>query len=388
MVKVQSQIFLDASLFMMPSLKIRSIQPYLMPVDSQPDGWCLLRPNILVRLETHDGLVGWGECYVSVGHDDAICSLVTELGKRVRDLTAFNIRHFTKMALAEFSNYFVSMDVASATSGIELAMWDAVGQALSVPVHNMLGGASRSDIPLYANMWTERYWSDADTAAKAKDYVAQGFQTVKFYPMWHTKTDAECISRVEAVRDAIGPDVGLAIDFVRRAQPDQIKRICRALEAANLAWVEDPVPPYQTNELKWIREQISQPLLAGESVGYTHGFQDIFSRSALDIINPDVCLTGGLLEMLEISSMAAANMVKVSPHNYNSSTVGLSATAAIAATISNLAPVEYFPEHATKLDHVCTGRLEAKDGRLPLPTAPGWGLTFDEDLMKEFAWGR
>lgn len=371
---------------MSEAFTIRSIHPYLLPADPQPDGWCLLRPNILVRLETEGGLIGWGECYVSAGHDDAICSLVSSLGARIVGTQVSDIRAFTQSAVAEFSNYFVSMDVASATSGIELAMWDALGKGLDTPVYKLLGGACHQDIPLYANMWTERFWSVEDTARKAMEYVEMGFETVKFYPLWHAKTDEECIARVEAVRDAIGPDVGLAIDFVRRVQPAQLREICRRLEPVNLAWVEDPVPPYQVEELKWIREHIRQPLLAGESVGYKHGFQKILSRAALDVINPDVCLTGGLLEMRDIAAMAHAKMVKVSPHNYNSMTVGLSATATFASGTPNLAPVEYFPEHARKLDGLCTGRLEPVGGRLPLPQAPGWGLSFDDALMQEFAW--
>ena len=368
--------------------KIASVQPYLVPADPKPDGWCLLRPNILVRMETECGLVGWGECYVSDGHEDGICALAQAMGERLVGKTATNVRVFTHDALATFSNQFVSMDAASATSGIELAMWDVMGKWLGVPVYKMTGGTCHDDIPLYANMWTERPYTAKETAEKALEFVAMGFKIVKFYPMWHAKDDEDCIARVETVREAIGPDIGLAIDFVRRVMPDQVREICRRLEPTNLAWVEDPVPPYHASALKWLRDQIRQPLLAGESIGYKHGFSEIFAQGALGYINPDICLAGGFLEMREIAAMAHANLVMFSPHNYNSMTVGLSATCNLAAGIPNLAPVEYFPELAEKLDGLCTGRMIPKEGCLALPEGPGFGLTFDDSKMAPYAWSR
>lgn len=371
---------------MRTNLIITDVKSYLIPEDPQIDGWCKLRPNIIVRIETESGLSGWGECYVSAGHENAICSLVDSLGRSLLGKDASNIRAFTKHAMADFSNQFISMDVASATSGIELAMWDTLGKSLDTPVYQLLGGAYRDEIPLYANMWTERSWTTEETVKKALEYVESGFDIVKFYPMWHAKDDADCVARVKAIRDAIGPDIGLAIDFVRRVMPEQLRAICRQLESTNLAWVEDPVPPHHTSTLKWLREHIQQPLLAGESIGYKYGFADILTQGALGCINPDICLGGGLLEMHEIAAIADTHMVTFSPHNYNSMTVGLSATANLAAGIRNLAPVEYFPEHAQKLDEVCSGRMVPQNGKLKLPEGPGFGLSFDDSKMAGFEW--
>ena len=213
--------------------------------------------------------------------------------------------------------------------------------------------------------------------------VADGHRFIKLYPFTSVTPVEEGIAVLSAVRDAVGPGVGLAVDFWRHASPGRTIQIAKLLEPFDLLWLEDPFAPTDPASMRYVRDAIGQPLLTGETLPTRREFEGLFSNRAVDIINPDICLSG-ILEIQAIASMAETNFVSVSPHNSNSMAVGTAAAVHAALGISNLGLTEYFPLFERALDDLCTGRMPVRNGTIDRPAAAGIGIEFDMKAMQKY----
>ena len=284
---------------------------------------------LFVKVETSDGLHGWGECYTQADRDQSIVAHVRQLARYLVGRDAGHIRHFTHWAYHDFASKRGAMDFWSAVSGIEQALWDLAGKRLGVPVVSLLGGPCRERIRVYANGWYSGAKTPDAYAAKAKETVARGFTALKFDPFpgpWrtHISRDAEqqVVETVRAVREAVGPKIDLLIEVHRRLAPMHAVRVARMLEPFDPFWYEEPVSARDLAALAECRREIRIPIVTGEELYTRFEFREVFERRAADIVNPDVCNVGGIEELREIAAMAEAYHVVVSPHNYNSTTVG------------------------------------------------------------------
>ncbi|MEM8685873.1 MAG: mandelate racemase/muconate lactonizing enzyme family protein [Pseudomonadota bacterium] len=363
--------------------RIDRIDTYLVPSDERPKAWCRRKAHVFVRVETSAGVVGWGEGHSLLSREHALPPLIAVLSELLIDKDATSMRALAHMAFHGIAEQPGGMDLYGAAAALELALWDAYGKALGRPVYELLGGAVHSTLPLYANIFSNHERSDSELADKAAEQVEAGFKAVKFYPFRSGETLQQGVDKTRALRDAVGPDVQLAVDLWRQPAPDQAREICLALEPFDLAWVEDPFQPIHPGALRTLREQVRQPLMMGETMARRWQFRALFDVQAVSLINPDVAATG-LIELRDIAAMAAPYLVTVSPHNYNSMALGTAVAAHAAAGIPNLGLSEYFPELAADLDHLCTDRPVPVEGSLPLPTAPGLGVSFDDRAMEPY----
>ena len=344
---------------------------------------------LFVKVETDEGIHGWGECYTQADRDRAIEIQVQELKRYLIGRSPFNIKHFTFMAYHDFASKRGDMNLYCAISGIEQALWDIVGKALNTPVYNLLGGACRDKIRVYANGWGER--TIEECAERAARLVEQGFTAMKFDPFpgaWRThlsrEDEAAAIECVRLVREAVGPDIELLIEIHRRLAPMHAIRIAHELEEFSPFWYEEPVSARNLDALAEVRHAVHIPVVTGEEL-YTKGeFREVFKKSAADILNPDVCNCGGILELKEIAAMAEPYFVVMAPHNYNSTTVGLAATAHACAVMPNFLITEYFVNFAACGNEISVNPIEVKDGYIQLPTGPGLGLELDEAALKRY----
>lgn len=297
---------------------------------------------LLVKVDTDVGISGWGECYTQADRDQSIVAHVQQLGRYLVGRDPFQIKHFTYMAYHDFAGKRGAMDVYSAISGLELALWDIVGKHLGQPVYNLLGGPCRDRIRVYANGWYGGAKSPDDYAAKAVETVARGFTALKFDPFpgpWRThisrQAEARAVSVVQAVREAVGAEIDLLIEVHRRLAPIHAVRVAREMAKFQPFWYEEPVSARNMEMLAACRRDIALPIVTGEELYTKTEFRQVFEQQAADIINPDVCNCGGLLELKEIAAMAEPYGVIVSPHNYNSTTIALAATLQVSACIPN-----------------------------------------------------
>jgi galactonate dehydratase len=347
--------------------------------------------NVLfVKVETDGGPHGWGECYTQADRDRSVVAHVEELARYLVGRDAGHITHFVHVAYHDFASKRGAMDFWSAVSGLEQALWDIQGKRHGVPVHALLGGACRRRIRVYANGWYSGK-TPAEYAARAKETVGRGFNALKFDPFpgpWRThiarEAEEQAIATVAAVREAVGPDVDLLIEVHRRLAPMHAVRIARAMERFRPFWYEEPVSSTNLDALAECRRQIGIPIVTGEELYTRAEFRRAFEVRAADIVNPDVCNCGGILELRAIAQMAEPSFVTVSPHNYNSTTVGLAATLQISAAIPNFLITEYFVNFEARGREVARAAFEVRGGFIAVPQGPGLGIDLDEAALARF----
>ena len=362
-------------------MKIADVRSYIVNADAPKN-------LVFVRVEADDGTYGWGEAYTQTDRDTAITAHIERLGHYLIGRSPFNIKHFSQVAYEDFAAKRGAMDFWSALSAIEQALWDIVGKSLGVPVFDLLGGACRDEIRVYANGWSDDMESPDEYAEAAKQMVERGFTAIKFDPFpgpWRLyisrDEEAAAVETVFAVRDAVGPDIDLLIEVHRRLAPMHAVRVADAIRDADPFWFEEPCPAENVDALAEVRSQTDIPIVAGETLYTKSAFRELFEKRAVDIINPDVCNTGGILETKEIAAMAEPYYVGVSPHNYNSVSVALASTVHVSACIPNFVITEYWVNFEPVVENITIDSPQVAGGYIPLPDAPGLGVDMDEDAL-------
>jgi len=343
---------------------------------------------LFAKVETDEEISGWGESYTQADRDHAIVAHIAQLRRYLVGRNPFHIKHFTHMAYDDFAGKRGAMDFYCALSGLEQALWDIIGKALNTPVYNLLGGPCRDKIRVYANGWSEGAKKPQELAEKALRVVGQGFTAMKFDPFpgpWRIiidkKDERAAVENVRAVREAVGPEIDILVEVHRRLAPMHAVRIARMMEEFQPFWYEEPVSSRNLDALASCKREIRMPVVTGEELYTKAEFREVFEKQAADIINPDVCNCGGILELKEIAAMAEPYFVAVSPHNYNSTTLGLAATVQVSACIPNFLITEYFVNFTAKGNEISVNPLTVENGYIKLPTGPGLGVELNEEAL-------
>lgn len=369
-------------------MKITSVEPFLVHSGGHRAGITGEKIWVYVKVDTDEGIHGWGEAYTQLDRYRNIENLVSEIGRYLVGRSPFNIKHFVSMVYNDFAGRRGSMDLYCAQSGIEQALWDIVGKKLGTPVYDLLGGACRPKIRVYANGWYPNTQKPDEYAEMAVETVKRGFNALKFDPFpgpWRlciTRRDEEAaVEIVRAVRKAVGPDIDLLIEVHRRLAPMHAIRVANLMEEFKPFWYEEPVPSENLQALAEVRSRINLPTVTGEALYTKHGFREVFDLRAVDIINPDVCNCGGILELKEIAAMAEPYFIMVSPHNYNSTAVGLASTMQVSACISNFLITEYFVNYEETSGEIVEKPFKVDNSEIKLPNNPGLGVEIKEDAL-------
>lgn len=362
-----------------PDIKITDIKTYLVGVAT--------RNLLFVKVETDQGIHGIGEAY-SCGPDEATIAAIHDFKRWLVGQDPRNIEHLWAM-MVNFTRFPGGLVVNAAISGIEHALWDILGKTVGLPVYRLLGGKCRDKIRVYQSA---RGDSPKELAEHAKVLVRKyGCTAVKMSPHMpngnarpYNQVTRMSAQRVAAVREALGPDVDIGVDIhakffeVRRAA-----RMARAIEPYDPMWLEEPIRPENVAALAKLADHVNIPLAAGECNYTKHEFRPILAAQALDIVQPDVCLCGGLLEMKKIAAMAEAHAVMVAPHN----PMGPVATVVnvhFAASTPNFLILEYRPDDEAPRKDLLKEPLVVKDGYLPLPNKPGLGIELNEEAFRHY----
>jgi len=350
-----------------------------------------LAKNLLFcRIETDTGLHGWGEAYVTPGKEPVIEHLLQDMGKYMLARSAFGIRHTAQVIFDDFAMRRTSLDLLSAWSAIELAMWDIVAKHAGLPLYNLLGGASRERVKVYANGWsvgTESIEQNCERALKVKE---MGFAALKWDPFpgpWrsfiHREDEDHVVRYVRKMRETLGPDFTLLIEAHRRLAPMHAIRIGKRIAEYDIGWYEEPCLCDNIELVAEVRRALpGVPIVTGEAIYSKEAWSQAFAARAADIINPDICNCGGLSAMLDIAAMAQPHAVAVAPHNYNSTLVGLAATVQLAAMIPNFWIAECFVNLKPACDNVAVTPLVVQDSFAELPTVPGHGIDIDVEKLR------
>jgi L-alanine-DL-glutamate epimerase-like enolase superfamily enzyme len=356
-------------------VKITAVEaiPLAIPLRpmTPPSAWtAALRRQIVVRVRTDAGLMGLGEAF-AYGAPLAVCNVIVEslqpmlIGQdptrieALADLMHRGTMIYGRRGLGMF-----------AISGVEIALWDLLGKARGAPVCELLGGATRPRLPVYASLL--RYDAPEAVAQACRHSAAQGFTRLKLH-----QTD---VASVRAAREAVGDGVELMLDVNCPWTPEEAIAMARALEPYLLFWLEEPVwPPEDYPGLARVARATATPIASGENESTLHGFRALIDAGAADILQPSITKVGGVSEFRKIAALAQAANLPIAPHCFYFGP-GLAATLHVAATLGGGMPVE-FP--AGELETPVLARpIEARDGHVAVPDGPGLGIALNEEIFR------
>lgn len=345
---------------------------------------------LFCRVETDSGLHGWGEAYVTPGKEAVIEQLLRTMAQYVIGRSAFSIRHTAQVMFDDFAMRRASLDLLSAWSAIEIALWDIVAKHAGLPLYNLLGGASRERVKVYANGWSNGQETIEQNVQRALKVKETGFTGLKWDPFpgpWrsfiHPEDEDHVVRYVKAMREALGPDFTLLVEVHRRLAPMHAIRIGQRIAEYNVGWYEEPCLCDNIALVAEVRRALpGVPIVTGEAIYSKEAFAQALAARAADIINPDICNCGGITAMLDIAAMAQPHAVAVAPHNYNSTLVGLAATVNLAALIPNFWIAEFFVNLQPACDAIAVQPLTLKDSFIELPTTPGHGIDIDVERLR------
>ena len=364
---------------------------------------------ILVRVYTDEGLIGLGECYWGAGVE----TVVRRMKGLLLDEDPHNVDWlYQKMVRGMSGAGSTGGTTVAAISGVELALWDLKGKALETPIYNLLGGRYRERIRLYADCGHGDEPTPAAWAERARRAVARGFTAIKFdvdnispdrfgdpshvgvtpqrrkgwlqgqqTPLSSRELDL-MIELVGAVREAIGPEIELAIDCHWNYNTVDAIRIARELEPFRLMWLEDPTPPDNVEALKRVTEQSRVPICSGENHYTRHGLRPMITTQAVDIIQPDIPKVGGLLEAKKIADLADVYYMPMAAHNV-SGPIGTMAACHSCASMRNFMILEFHAQDVAWWNTLILGDEELiKGGYITLSDKPGHGLELNEEIAR------
>jgi galactonate dehydratase len=280
---------------------------------------------------------------------------------------------------------------STALSGIDIALWDLKGKILGLPVYQLLGGAHRKKIRVYANGWYSNPGTPEQNGEEAKRVVGMGYTAMKFDSFGQTNYNTISLSeaqlaedRVAAVREAVGPDIDILIEVHAKFSPATAIQLGKRLEKYRPFWFEEPVSQENISECKQVRDRVDIPIATGERLYTKFPFMQIIEKEAADVLQPDIANAGGITELKKIAAMAEAKHMHIAPHNV-CGPVGATAEAHLGASAINFLILEYHAEFYTEQYFTVTkGFQRQKDGYLELSDAPGLGLTLDEEEIAKY----
>jgi galactonate dehydratase len=344
---------------------------------------------LFVRVETDEGTVGWGEASLE-GHSEAVAGAFWGLRDRFVGHDPDRIEDIWQIAY-RLGFYRGGPVMMSALSGLDQALWDLKGKKLGVPVWELLGGAVRTHVPVYAWIGGDR---PHDVAAAARARKAQGFRAVKMNATedlgWLDSPKAlePTLERLAAVQ-AEGVDVGL--DFHGRVHRAMARQLIAAVEPLKPLFIEEPVLSEHPEALAAVTQGTSVPIALGERLYSRWDFKPFFEAGCVDIIQPDLSHAGGISECRRIAAMAEAYDVALAPH-CPLGPIALAACMQIALTSINFVIQEMsLGIHYNSAEHDLLTYLRnpevfaVTDGMVPQLTGPGLGIEIDEDLVRSAA---
>lgn len=346
---------------------------------------------LFLKIETDEGLVGWGEPVIE-GRAATVKTAVDELMENLIGKNPMNIEdHWNVMYRAGF--YRGGPILMSAIAGIDQALWDIKGKYFNAPVHQLLGGKVRDAIKVYSWIGGDR---PAEVGQAARIMVDQGFTALKMnateelqYVDSYDKVDM-AIARIAAVREAVGPHVGIGIDFHGRVHKPMAKILAKGLEPFRPMFIEEPVLPENNEALREIANHVAIPIATGERMFSRWQYKTLLTEGYADIIQPDVSHAGGITECKKILSMAEAFDVAAAPH-CPLGPIALAACLQVDATCHNAFIQEqslgiHYNQGSDLLDYLVENKVfHYEQGYVRIPEGPGLGIEINEAHVRKMA---
>jgi len=350
----------------------------------------------LVRMETECGLVGYGEAKAAVGGTGvyrALAGIVENdiapavIGEDPRDPH----RLWERMYNGSRRDYALSRGrvfpdlgrrglTVSAISGIDIAAWDILGKHLGVPVWQLLGGRTHDWLPAYASGG----WADENAIGKQlAAYTGHGFGSVKMRVGIMDGDVDTSVRRVVAARRGLGPDVGLMVDAHGTFGAREALRFARKVEHCDLGWFEEPTSPDDLAGQAELRARTDIPIAAGESLFTRFDFRDAIGARAIDVLQPDPAICGGITEASRVAVLAEAHQLGLAPHLWGGA-IMFAAGLHVAIASPAAFVLEYSLAHNPMQHELAQHMFPVVDGGIAAPEAPGLGVEVNERFIERY----
>jgi L-alanine-DL-glutamate epimerase-like enolase superfamily enzyme len=350
----------------------------------------------LVTITLENGSQGYGEAKAAVGSQGSCKALAfiieNELKPQLMGLDATRINaawntlyngtraHYGESQGRTFPILGRRGLWISAMSGIDLALWDLLGKQLECPVLELLGGPARDTMAGYASGG----WADEDNiGAQLQSYVDRGFNSVIMRVGVMDGSVSTSVARVKAARNALGDDIDIMVDAHGTYNAAEAKEFCRRTAELNIRWFEEPVSADSRKSMAAIRQSAPMAISMGESEFTCFDFNDLIDRDAVDILQPDMAICGGLTEGLKISSLATANQLELAPHCWGSA-FSFIAGLTLGFASSTAKVIEYSLGSNPLLSDLVNENIAAVNGAFTPPTGAGWGLSINDSFVQEY----
>jgi L-alanine-DL-glutamate epimerase-like enolase superfamily enzyme len=348
----------------------------------------------LVEIDTDAGLTGLGEAKVGVGNLGNYAALVTLIhaelapvliGRDPRDITALweaiyngTRAHYVARHGRTFPIVGRRGITVSALSGIDIALCDLLGKAMGQPVWRLLGGRLREQIPAYASGG----WAPVGGVGKQlRQYVERGHRAVKMRVGLQDRSVDDSAARVREARESLGSEVGLMVDAHGTWSVREAQRFARKVADCDLAWLEEPVSPDNVAGQAEVRATTDIPIAAGETEQTRFAFRDLLEARAVDVLQPDLAIAGGITETLRICALAATHGLTVAPHLWGGAVLFASGLHLAVATPC-VTTLEFSRGENPLLNELVHEPFELVDGHVQAPDRPGLGLTLNREFVR------
>ncbi len=385
-------------------MKITNVQAYWLrvpiPFEQQHTsdfGRAETFDTALVRIDTDKGITGWGEGRVAAGsfgnHAAVVTTINSEFAPLLIGMRADRITNIVEGLYSGTRAHFAHDRghvfpimarrgvTVSAISAIDIALWDLLGKSLGVPVHALLGGARVDRMQAYGSGG----WAGVDQiGAQLTAFVKRGaFKAIKMRVGVQDGTPAVSAARVKAAREALGDNIDIMCDAHGTFTVSEAKEFCHRIRDLGVAWFEEPVTADDPVGLAEVRAFSNVPIAAGESEATRFDFMRLIERRAVDILQPDMAICGGLSEGLRIAALASAANLRLAPHLWTGA-CGFAAGLHLCAVSPAAFTVEYSLGANPMIHDLVEERFDVVDGMIDMPMKPGLGITVREDFVKQY----
>ncbi|WEX11131.1 mandelate racemase/muconate lactonizing enzyme family protein [Chelativorans sp. AA-79] len=386
-------------------MRIKSAQAWWVRIPIEPDrqhrsdfGQLQTFDAAILRIETDDGLTGWGEGKNAAGSAGSYAALVHllnhEIAPRLIGRDPADIVQIWEMlyngvryeaaaaqghAMPELSRRGLSV---AAISAVDIALWDILGKSLGQPVWRLLGGRKADRLPAYASGG----WAPADRIGEQlQSYLAAGgFRAVKMRVGVMDGAPHISAARVKAARAALGPDIELMVDAHGTYTVAEAKRFIQLVSDCDLAWFEEPVSADDKAGMAEVRSSGPVPIAAGESDATRFAFRDLAVLKSADIFQPDPAFCGGITEAMRIGAIASAFNLRLAPHLWAGAPCFFAGLHVCAASPSSFT-IEYSLGANPMIHDLVEDDVSVEDGMIEIPDRPGLGFTIAETVLEAYA---
>lgn len=378
-------------------MKIKEVKPYIVSQKLGEESFCYsqawynTRTIMVLEIITDDGISGFGEAFGNAFINKAVIENV--YAPKIIGQNVFDSEKIWDELYNSLRDCGQKGSCIQALSAVDNALWDLKGKYAHLPVYTMLGGARRERIVPYA---TGLYHSaspnlEKELVAEAVSYAEAGFRAIKMKIGFGVEDD---IQMVKQVRKAIGDDIALMVDANHAYNALFAKKLAKGIEEYDITWLEEPVPPEDIAGYLDVKASTSIPLSGGEAEFTRYGFKSFVDSRAVDILQPDCSITGGLSEFMKIVTLAKIANTQCYPHVWGSAValqVGLNAAFAQPDFPESLKPADvYFELDRTPnifREELSLQKLDIKDGYLARPEFEGLGFEMNWDLLEKYRIG-